>query len=69
MTHLFAVVCAVLLLAGCGADRPLVVLDADEGALATSAPTGLGAPSNFTSTAVSPTQIDLAWKDNSSKET
>lgn len=53
-----------ILLGGC-ADPPL---SPDEERASLSAQGSLAAPSDLTATAVSPTQVDLAWRDNSTGE-
>jgi hypothetical protein len=68
IARLVALICVTSLVAACDESRPLA-LDADQAWLAASGAGGLGAPSNLTSTATSPSQVDLAWQDNSSKET
>lgn len=65
MKRLSALVCVALLLGGC-ADPPL---SPNEKRASLSAQGSLTAPSNLTATAVSPSQVDLAWRDKSSSET
>jgi fibronectin type III domain protein len=65
MGRLSALGCLALLLGGC-ADPPL---SPDEERAWLSAQGSLTAPSNLTASAVSPSQVDLAWRDKSSNET
>jgi hypothetical protein len=60
-TRLFALLCCTALLASC--DKEPFSPDADPSLAA--AP---GNPASLTATAVSPTQIDLAWRDMSTRE-
>ena len=63
----FAVVAATPLFISCDESRPLAP-NADEPMLATTGTGGLSAPSDLVATAVSTTQVDLVWQDNSSNE-
>jgi fibronectin type 3 domain-containing protein len=61
-TRLFAFLCATILLGGCD-KKPPFAPDGDPSLSASP-----GDPLNLTSTAVSPTQINLAWQDTSARE-
>jgi hypothetical protein len=66
ITRLLALVGTTVLFGSCSADRPLAP-DAEELSLAAGgAP---GAPSGLSATLVPPSQINLAWRDNSPNET
>jgi Fibronectin type III domain len=62
-----AAFCAAFLLSGCGVDRT-VALDPGDPSLASSS-SGMSPPSTLTATAVSATRIEIAWRDNATRET
>jgi hypothetical protein len=64
IAHVVGLTCAATILAGCDADRPLA-LDVGDASLAS----GAAESFNLRATAVSPSQVDLAWADNSTNET
>lgn len=67
LAHLMSV-CVPLFLSGCDAGTP-ASLDADSAEALASGSTSLGPPSELTATAVSASRVDVAWKDNASRET
>jgi hypothetical protein len=62
-----AAFCAAFLLSGCGADRT-VALDPGDPSLASSS-SGMSPPSALTAAAVSATRVEIAWRDNATRET
>ena len=65
IARLIALVCTTVLIGGCG-NEPLAPDAGDVSLAAGGAP---GAPSGLSATVVPPSQIDLAWQDNSRNET